>query len=129
MKKIIDEHIGRINGKHGTIGWVPVLYLYRVLQFDRLAALYNIADVCLVTPLRDGMNLIAKEYVAAKENNTGVLILSEMAGAASELGEALIVNPTNKTEIIKAIKTALDMPPEEQTSAFKPMQKRIKRYN
>jgi trehalose 6-phosphate synthase/phosphatase len=95
LKKDLDETIGRINGKYGSIGWVPVWYLYRFLPFDELTAVYSLAQVALVTPLRDGMNLIAKEYVATKRDKPGALILSGMAGSASELGEAIIVNPNN----------------------------------
>ncbi|MFP4163954.1 MAG: bifunctional alpha,alpha-trehalose-phosphate synthase (UDP-forming)/trehalose-phosphatase [Chitinispirillaceae bacterium] len=129
LKKQIDELIGRINGKHGTIGWVPVLNLYRTLPFATLGALYHTCDVALVTPLRDGMNLVAKEYVAAKQNKPGVLILSEMAGAAREMGEALIVNPNNLGEIAEAIRESLEMDQEEQTSRMNSMQTRLSRYD
>jgi len=129
LRKQLEGLVGRINGEHGTIGWVPVWYLYRFVPFERLVALYNIADVALVTPLRDGMNLIAKEFIATKRDGRGVLILSEMAGAASELGEAIIVNAHNKQTIIDAIKEALEMPVEEQVERNKLMQKRLSRYN
>ena len=129
LKKEIDELVGRINGKYGTIGWTPVRYLYRSLPFPVLTALYSIADVCLVTPLRDGMNLIAKEYIAAKTDGRGVLILSEMAGAAKELGETIIVNPNNREEVVDALAQALTMPEEEQRERNRAMQRRIQRYN
>lgn len=128
LRKKLEGLVGRINGEHGTIGWVPVWYLFRAVPFERLAALYNIADVALVTPLRDGMNLIAKEFVASKTGGKGVLILSEMAGAASELAEAVIVNAHNKAAIIAAIKEALEMPVEEQVERNKLMQTRLSRY-
>ena len=128
LRKQLEGLVGRINGEHGVLGWVPVWYLYRFLPFERLVALYNIADVALVTPLRDGMNLIAKEFIATKTNGKGVLILSEMAGAASELGEAIVVNANNKGEIIEAIKEALQMPIEEQTERNRLMQNRLSRY-
>jgi trehalose 6-phosphate synthase/phosphatase len=128
LRKQLEGLVGRINGEHGTIGWIPVWYLYRFLPFGRLVALYNIADVCLVTPLRDGMNLIAKEFIATKTDGKGVLILSEMAGAASELGEAVIVNANDKQEIIDAIKEALEMPIQEQIERNRLMQKRLSRY-
>ena len=128
LRKQLEGLIGRINGEHGTIGWMPVWYLYRALPFERLVALYHIADVALVTPLRDGMNLIAKEFLATKTDGKGVLILSEMTGAASELGEALIVNARNKAAIIQAIKEALEMPVEEQAERNRLMQKRLSRY-
>ncbi|MDD5065060.1 MAG: bifunctional alpha,alpha-trehalose-phosphate synthase (UDP-forming)/trehalose-phosphatase [Phycisphaerae bacterium] len=128
LRKQVEGLVGRINGEHGAIGWVPVWYLYCFIPFERLVALYNIADVALVTPLRDGMNLIAKEFVAAKTDGRGVLILSEMAGAASELGEAIVVNTNNKQAIIDAMKEALEMPVEEQIDRNRSMQKRLSRY-
>jgi len=128
LRQHLEGLVGRINGEHGFIGWIPVWYLYRAVPFERLIALYNLADVALVTPLRDGMNLIAKEFIATKTDGKGVLILSEMAGAASELGEAIIVNAHNKASIIRAIKEALDMPEEEQVERNRLMQKRLSRY-
>jgi len=128
LRRQLEGLVGRINGEHGTIGWVPVWYLYRFLPFERIAALYNAADVALVTPLRDGMNLIAKEFIATKTDGKGVLILSEMAGAASELGEAVAVNANNKQEITDAIKEAIEMPVEEQAKRNRPMQSRLCRY-
>jgi len=128
LRKQVEGLVSRINGEHGVIGWVPVWYLYRFLPFEGIAALYNAADVALVTPLRDGMNLIAKEFVATKTDGKGVLILSEMAGAASELGEAITVNAHNKQAIIDAIKEALEMPIEEQVERNRLMQKRLSRY-
>ena len=125
LKTKIDETIGTINGKYSTINWNPVYYFYHSFDFEELVAMYNIADIGLVTPLRDGMNLVAKEYLAAKRDNPGVLILSEMAGAAIELTEALIINPNNIAEIENAILTALEMPEEEQLRRLKIMQKTI----
>lgn len=129
LKKQVDELVGRVNGKYGTISWVPVWYLYRLLPFHNLVALYNAADVALITPLRDGMNLIAKEFIATKTDGKGVLILSEMAGAAGELGEAVIVNPNNEEEVAGALKEALIMADEEQIERNRIMQKRLQRYN
>jgi trehalose 6-phosphate synthase/phosphatase len=128
LRRRLEGLVGRINGEHGTLGWVPVWYLYRAVPFERLAALYLAADVALVTPLRDGMNLIAKEFVATKTDGKGVLILSEMAGAASELGEALTINAYNKAAITEAIKEALELPPVEQAERNKLMQERLSRY-
>jgi len=129
LKRDLDELVGRVNGKHSTLGWMPVWYLYNYLKFEQLTALYNIADICLVTPVRDGMNLIAKEFVAAKNDTVGVLILSEMAGAAKEFSEALIVNPNNKERVAEAIVQALEMPADEQIKRNRIMQKRLKRYD
>jgi trehalose 6-phosphate synthase/phosphatase len=128
LKKQLDGLVGEINGKHGTIGWIPVWYLYRSLPFHPLAALYSLADVALVTPLRDGMNLVAKEYTATKTDGKGVLILSETAGAAQELGEALIINANNQEEIAQALVKALEMPEQEQIERNRIMQKRLSRY-
>jgi trehalose 6-phosphate synthase/phosphatase len=129
MKRQIDELVGEINGKYGTLEWTPVTYQYRSLPFSSLAALYNISDIALVTPLRDGMNLIAKEYLATRTDNTGVLILSEMAGASRELGEAIIINPNSVQEIADAISTALDMPREEQIRRNTVMRERLSQYS
>ena len=129
LKHELDELVGRINGEYGTMEWMPVWYLYQFLPFQKLTALYFICDVALITPLRDGMNLIAKEYIATKGNNGGMLILSGMAGAVHELGEAIIVNPNNREQVALAIKEALVMPPEEQKARNEVMQDRLKRYN
>lgn len=128
-KKQIDEFIGRINGKFGSIDWTPVLYQYKFFPFKPLIALYNACDVALITPLRDGMNLIAKEYLATRTNKTGVLILSEMAGAANELREAIIINPNNREEIAEALRLALEMPEAEQVRRNQQMQARLSRYD
>ncbi|MBE0431989.1 trehalose-phosphatase, partial [candidate division WOR-3 bacterium] len=123
------ELISRINGKYSTIGWMPIWYLYRFLPFKNLVPLYNVGDVALVTPIRDGMNLIAKEYIATRKDKTGVLILSEMAGASKILGEAIVVNPNDKEEMADAIKQALEMPGQDQIRRNEAMQKRLERYN
>jgi len=129
IKKQVDELVGKINGRYGSIGFVPIWYLYRSLDFHPLVALYRVAKVGLVTPIRDGMNLVAKEFVATKREGLGTLILSEMAGAAQELGEAIIVNPNNKEKVAQAIKRALEMPEEEQRERMTKMQERIRRYD
>jgi len=129
MKKQIEEFVGRINGKFGSIGWTPVIYQYRHLTINPLSALYGMSEVAMVTPLRDGMNLIAKEYIASRTDKTGVLILSEMAGAAKELGEAIIVNPNDRRELAGALREALQMPREEQERRNVIMQERLRRYD
>lgn len=129
MKRDIDEKVGNINGNYGNIHWTPIIYQYQYAPFYQLAGIYNVSDAALITPLRDGMNLIAKEYLACRTEQTGVLILSEMAGAAKELGEAVLINPNNIQEIASAIKDALEMPVEEQIRRNKTMQSRLKRYN
>lgn len=129
LKKEIDELVGRINGKFANIGWIPIWYFYRSMPFGNLIDLYTLSEVALITPIRDGMNLVAKEYVATRTNQTGVLILSEMAGSAHELNDALIINPNNFEQIADAIKTGLEMPAEEQKRRMQSLQKRIKRYS
>ncbi|MCG6162245.1 trehalose-6-phosphate synthase [Leptospira bandrabouensis] len=96
MRDQIEGMIGRINGLFGTLDWNPIVYLYKSFSFEDLVALYGASDVGLVTTLRDGMNLVAKEYLASQVDNEGVLILSEMAGAAKELGEAILINPNHR---------------------------------
>ncbi len=128
LRDDLDRMISRINGHYGTIEWTPIHYLYRSLPFPKLSALYLAADVALVTPLRDGMNLVAKEFVASKTDGNGVLILSEMAGAASEMGEALIVNSNDKQAIVQALRQALEMPQEEKQERMKSIQRRLARY-
>ncbi len=127
LKTEIDKTIGAINGAYTAVGWIPVHYFYRSFSFHEVSAMYNIADIALVTPLRDGMNLVAKEYLAAKRDRPGVLILSEMAGAVIELSEAIIVNPTNTKELSEAIHKAVIMPEEEQLASLRKMQSTISR--
>lgn len=128
-KSIIDEHVSRINGKMGNINWQPLVYQYGSLTDDELLALYSSCDLALITPIRDGMNLVSKEFVASRRDKRGVLILSEMAGASSELGEALLINPTDKEEIADKIKEGLEMHPEQQEQRLSLMQTRVKNYN
>ena len=125
LKEDIDQKVGAINGKYATAGWQPINYFYRSFVFEEIAALYHISDICLVNPFRDGMNLVAKEYIATKRDGKGVLILSEMAGASIELSDALIVNPTNIKEIENALLQALEMPEEEQKATISNMQEII----
>ena len=129
LKKYIDELVGKINGKYGDIEWTPVQYIYRFLPLEKLVALYRAADVALITPLRDGMNLVAKEFIASKIDGKGCLILSETTGAAFELVEAIVVNPNNKERVAEALKMALEMPEDEQIQRIRAMQERLRRYN
>jgi trehalose 6-phosphate synthase/phosphatase len=129
IKRRIDELVGKINGTFGRVGWSPVLYQYRYLPFEPLVSLYASSHVALVTPLRDGMNLVAKEYLASRTDQTGVLIISEMTGAAKELTEAVIINPNNVSEIAAALRTALEMPEAEQIRRNESMQDRLMRYD
>ncbi|HZE85544.1 MAG TPA: bifunctional alpha,alpha-trehalose-phosphate synthase (UDP-forming)/trehalose-phosphatase, partial [Puia sp.] len=128
-KKLIEEKIGTINGRFSSISWQPVIYRYNHLPFDEMVALYQAADVALITPLRDGMNLVAKEYVASCAAGRGVLILSELAGAASELSEAILVNPTDVADVASSITRALAMPLYEQRNRMTLMQRRLQDYD
>ncbi|MBS1604756.1 MAG: bifunctional alpha,alpha-trehalose-phosphate synthase (UDP-forming)/trehalose-phosphatase [Bacteroidetes bacterium] len=127
-KKQIEEKIGTINGRFSTISWQPLIYRYNHLPFKDLVALYQAADAALITPLRDGMNLVAKEYVASSLGR-GVLILSELAGAASELSEAILVNPTDTSDVANSITRALAMPLYEQRNRISLMQRRLQEYD
>ncbi|SNS01215.1 bifunctional alpha,alpha-trehalose-phosphate synthase (UDP-forming)/trehalose-phosphatase [Hymenobacter mucosus] len=129
LKEEIDELAGRINAQYSTISWTPIHYFYRSLPFEELAALYRLADVALVTPVRDGMNLVAKEFVASKADQRGVLILSERAGAAQELSDALLINPTDTNQLVEAMHEALLMPEEEQVLRMTHMQTLVQQYN
>lgn len=128
IKKSVDELVGRINGSFGTIGWTPIIYLNQEFSIEELINLYAYSDIALILPLRDGMNISAKEYVASRIRGKGVLILSEFAGASKELSECIHVNPNNIGEIVDAIKQALEMPEEEQISRNMAMTERLERY-
>ena len=129
LKSEVDQLVGNINGQYGNINYTPVWYFYRTLPFESLIELYCSCNVALITPIRDGMNLVAKEYVASRTNRTGSLVLSEMAGVAKEMGEALIINPNNSEEIVDAIYKALTMSEDEQRERMIMLQDRIKRYD
>ncbi|GHB81540.1 bifunctional alpha,alpha-trehalose-phosphate synthase (UDP-forming)/trehalose-phosphatase [Persicitalea jodogahamensis] len=129
MKSEIDQTVGRIGAQYGKINWQPIIYQYRSMPFEELVGLYTASDVALITPVRDGMNLVCKEYVASRKDEQGVLILSEMAGAAAELGEALIINPTDSQDIADAINKALEMEPEDQRKRMVAMQQRLREYD
>lgn len=128
-KKTIEENISRINGKHGHVNWQPIIYQYRHLSFTQLLTFYTSCHVALITPLRDGMNLVAKEFIASRADQKGVLILSEMAGAVNELELAVIVNPTDVGKIKESIITALEMPEQQQKKRMMIMQDVISENN
>jgi len=129
LKRQIDETVGRINGRFSEPGWSPVRYLVRALPLEELAPLYRAADVALVTPLRDGMNLVAKEYVMAQAECDGVLILSEMAGAADELQEALVVNPFDIEAVADALHRALSMSEDERRARMSALRDRVRAHD
>jgi trehalose 6-phosphate synthase/phosphatase len=129
LKIEIDELVGRINGKYGKIEWSPIHYFYRSFPFQTLSAFYSMSDIALVTPLRDGMNLVCKEYIASKTNELGVLILSEMAGAAKELSDAIIINPHDVNEMVEALHKAFTMTEFEQKKRNQELQNILRRYD
>lgn len=126
LRDEIEKIVSRINGTYGTVNWAPISYQFQNRPFAEIVALYSRADIALVTPIRDGMNLVAKEFIASKKRPGGVLILSEMAGAIDELPEALSINPNSVRSIKNALLTGLEMPKTEQAARIEAMQKRIR---
>jgi len=129
LKREIDELVGRINGRFATATWSPIRYLYRSVSQSRLSALYRDADVALVTPIRDGMNLVAKEYVASQVGDPGVLVLSQLAGASETMREAVIVNPLDRDGTAESIHRALTMEEPERRSRMVALQRREREHN
>lgn len=129
LRREVDELIGEINGDWSTPNWSPITYLRRNLPQAELAALYASADVALVTPLRDGLNLVAKEYVACKSSGDGVLVLSEFAGAAAEMGETLLVNPYDEESLSATIARALSLDETEKRMRMMALYKRVHKNN
>jgi trehalose 6-phosphate synthase/phosphatase len=125
VRSDIEERVGRINGAHGTLRSLPVHYIHQSVSQQDLVALYRAADVMLVTPLRDGMNLVAKEFVASRVDDSGVLVLSEFAGAAAELHGAMVVNPYDIDGVAAAISQALAMPAEERQARMRALRHRV----
>jgi len=128
-KKMVDEYVGNLNSDFGNINWQPVVYQYRNLDFNQLIAFYTVCDLALITPVRDGMNLVAKEFVASRKDKKGVLILSEMAGSAIELNDALLINPMDVENTAQQIKNGLELSTEEQTERMEAMQDKIREYD
>ena len=121
IRSRVEQLVGEINGTFGTMTRPAVHYSHRSHGFDELIALYRLADVMLVTPFRDGMNLVAKEYVATRRDLTGTIVLSEFAGAANELGEAVLVNPYDIEGLKESIEFAATMRPDEQQARMTAM--------
>ncbi|GMM27429.1 alpha,alpha-trehalose-phosphate synthase (UDP-forming) [Martiniozyma asiatica (nom. inval.)] len=128
LRSCVNELVGRINGKFGTIEFVPIHFLHKSVSFDELIALYAISDICFVSSTRDGMNLVSYEYIACQNENKGSLILSEFAGAAQSLNGALIVNPWNTNELSEAIYEGLTMSSEKRAGNFNKMFNYISKY-
>ncbi|MDT8435804.1 MAG: trehalose-6-phosphate synthase [Gemmatimonadota bacterium] len=126
MREEVEGLVGRINGELGRPGWTPITYMYRQLAQPELVAYYRAADVMLVTPLADGMNLVAKEYVATRLDDTGTLVLSEFAGAAAELEKALLVNPMDVDGLAHRLLDALALSPVEQRGRMATMRRAVR---
>jgi trehalose 6-phosphate synthase len=129
IRRQVEELVGRVNGRFGQAGWMPVHYVYRSVPFEELIGAYSTADVMLVTPLRDGMNLVAKEYVATRLDNSGVLILSEFAGAAEQLEEALLVNPYDLDALAATIHRAVVMDEDEKSRRMRRLRRKVTRWD
>lgn len=127
LRTEVNQLVGEVNGRFGTPGWMPVVYINRSIERDELVALYSLADVCWVGPLRDGMNLVAKEYVACQAAGKGVLVLSEFAGAAAEMGEALMINPFDEERTAGALLRALGLDERERSERMGALHSRVLR--
>ena len=128
LRSHVEELVGQINGRFGEVGIAVVHYLRRTLPFKELVAMYRAADVMVVTPLCDGMNLVSKEYVATRYDDTGVLVLSEFAGAAAELRAAIHVNPHDVNGMAEAILQALHMPKREAKRRMRSMRRVVRKH-
>jgi trehalose 6-phosphate synthase/phosphatase len=129
LKSEVNELVGEINGEFGTPDWTPLVYIRRGIPRPQLAALYSAAEVAWVTPLRDGMNLVAKEFVACKPEGDGALVLSEFAGAAEEMGEAFAVNPFDEESTAQTVARVLALRPEERKERMLALHQRVLRNN
>jgi trehalose 6-phosphate synthase len=126
LREEVEATVGRINGEYATVGQPPLHYLHHSYPKDEMVALFLSADVLLVTSLRDGMNLVAKEFVATHRDERGVLVLSEFAGAADELTSALLINPHDIEDLKRAILTAIQMPPAEVRRRMRALRRRVR---
>ncbi len=128
LRAVVNELVGRINGKFGTIEFMPIHFLHQSVPFEELTALYAVSDACLVSSTSDGMNLVSYEYIATQRKRHGVMILSEFAGAAQSLNGALIINPWNTEELAGAIHDAVTMSPEQREINFRKLEKYVFKY-
>ena len=128
LKEEVDLLVGRINGTYGEMAWTPIHYFYRSFSLPALSALYKMCDIAMITPMRDGMNLVCKEFIASKHDGNGVLILSEMAGSAKELSDAILVNPNDQQAMIDALVDAIEMDEHDRILRMQILQQSIQRY-
>jgi glucosylglycerol-phosphate synthase len=129
IQEEIEQRVGNINGRYSTLGWVPIVLYTRPIPFEELVAWYKAADICWITPVRDGLNLVAKEYVAAHQGQDGVLVLSEFSGVVIELDEAIYTNPYSARSMARSIDRALNMPKEEAQRRMQSMFERVSKHD
>lgn len=128
LQTVVNELVGRINGKFGTIEFMPIHFLHQSVSFDEMTALYAVSDACLVSSTRDGMNLVSYEYIATQRKRHGVMILSEFTGAAQSLNGAIIVNPWSTEELAQAIHDAVTMGPHQRELNYRKLEKYVFKY-
>ena len=128
LQTVVNELVGRINGKYGSIEFMPIHFMHKSVSFEELVALYAVADACVVSSTRDGMNLVSYEYISCQQQNHGVLILSEFAGAAQSLNGSIIVNPWNTEELAQAIHDAVTMPDEIRKANHQKLYRYVTKY-
>ncbi|KAL9053858.1 MAG: hypothetical protein Q9162_004505 [Coniocarpon cinnabarinum] len=128
LRAVVNELVGRINGKFGTIEFMPIHFMHKSVAFDELIALYSVSDVCLISSTRDGMNLVCFEYIMCQAAKKGALVLSEFAGASQSLNGSIVVNPWNTEELADAIHDAVTMGEEQRTVNYQKLEKYVKKY-
>lgn len=128
LRAVVNELVGRINGKFGSVEFTPIHFLHKSVSFEELIALYSVSDVCLVSSTRDGMNLVSYEYIACQEDRHGVMILSEFAGAAQSLNGSIVVNPWNTEELANSIYDAVTMGDEQRQMNYQKLAKYVNKY-
>jgi trehalose 6-phosphate synthase/phosphatase len=129
LRREVDELVGKVNGEFSSADWMPIIYLRRGIPKTELVALYAAAEVAWVSPLRDGLNLVAKEYIACHESGDGALVLSEFAGAAAEMGEALLINPFDEDRTAEVVMQALSLPEAQKKDRMRALARRVARNN
>ncbi|KAL1980091.1 hypothetical protein VTN96DRAFT_4652 [Rasamsonia emersonii] len=128
LRAVVNELVGRINGRFGTVDYMPIHFMHKSVSFDELLALYAVSDACVVSSTRDGMNLVSFEYIASQQKRQGVLVLSEFAGAAQSLNGSLVVNPWNTEDLANAYLEAVSMDPEQRAAKYQKLWKYISKY-
>jgi trehalose 6-phosphate synthase len=128
LRAVVNELVGRINGKFGTIEFMPIHFMHKSVSFDELIALYAVSDACLVSSTRDGMNLVSYEYIATQESRKGSLILSEFTGASQSLNGSILVNPWNTEELAEAIHYTVTMGEDQRKANYEKLKRYVNKY-